>query len=188
MTIIVEDGSNVANSNSYLSLNDIRTYASLRGVTLSVVDATLEPMVIKAMDYIESFRDQFQGMQTYDDQSLQWPRSEIEYVDETIGYVASSLGIMIDCRRIDPDVIPKVLKDLLCQCTMAVNAGIDFANFSQEQKFVTSEQIGPLKQTYANPTEGGSTSGVPYIESIMNMIDILLYPCNDGVFLRTVRV
>lgn len=185
MTLIVEDGSNVPNSNSYLSLADIRSYALIRGVTLSVVDATLEPLVHKSMDYIESFRDSFQGVQTYTDQSLQFPRSEISYQD---GYVASDLGIMIDCRRIDNDVIPKILKDMLCQCVMAVNSGVDFYNYSQEQKFVTSEQVGPLKQTFASPAEGGSSAGVPYIESIMNMMNILIYPCSDGSFLTTMRV
>lgn len=186
MTIIVEDGSNVPNANSYLSLANIRTYASARGVTLSPVDATLEPLVIKAMDYIESKREYYQGMKTYPTQSLQFPRSEILYSDYYTGNVADTIGIMIECVRIDNDVIPQILKDILCQVTMAINAGVDFANYGQSQQSIIKEKVGPLEVQYEN---GGYIVGQPEIDSIDEMFDVLFYPCgNNDSFLRTVRV
>ena len=184
MTIIVEDGSNVANANSYVSLTDLRSYALARGVTLSAVDATLESQVFKAMDYIESFRSRFQGVKSYQSptyvspQLLQFPRSEFK---------DSQLGIYIDCNRIDFDVIPTELINIECQCVMAINAGVNFANFTQSQQFVIKEKIGPLETEYAKPSEGGYQGGVPYIESIQNMFDVLFYPCGNNGSTMTSR-
>ena len=50
MALVIEDGSRVAGANSYVTLAEARAFASARGVTLSAVDATLEPFVIKAFD------------------------------------------------------------------------------------------------------------------------------------------
>lgn len=184
MTLIVENGTNVPNANSYLSLVDIRAYCTNRGVTLPV-DALLEPMVFKAMDYIESFGTDYQGMITYPTQALQFPRAEILYADYFQGAVSSSYGIMINCSRIVNNIIPKALKDLLCQCVLAVNAGVDFANLIQTQKFTTKEKVGPLEVTYSDKY---GIAGVPDIDSIDTYLDTLMYPCgNDGAYLRTVK-
>lgn len=186
MTLIIENGTNVPNANSYLDLTAIRAYALARGVTLSAVDATLEPLVIKAMDYIESFRSEFQGMRTFPTQPLQWPRAEISYTDFYLGQISGEYGIMIDCVRIANNVIPQQLKDILCQVVLAINSGVNFANYNQEQKFVIEEKVGPLSQKFSE--SGGDGSSVS-VSSIDDMMDILLYPCgNDGSILRTIRV
>lgn len=186
MALTIETGLNVPNANSYLDLTAIRAYASARGVTLSVVDATLEPLVIKAMDYIESFRSEFQGMRTFPTQPLQWPRAEISYTDFYLGQIASEYGIMIDCVTIANNVIPQQLKDVLCQVVMAINAGVNFANYNQDQKFIIEEKVGPLSWKFSE--SGGDGTSIS-VGSIDDMMDILLYPCgNDGSVLRTVRV
>ena len=80
MTLIVEDGSIVENANSYVSVDDARTFASLRGVTLPASDAEVEVLLIKATDFIEAQRLRFQGSKVNQDQALQWPRTGV-YVD-----------------------------------------------------------------------------------------------------------
>lgn len=87
--------------------------------------------------------------------------------------------------KVDIDFIPQELKTLQMQVGMAINAGIDFANYSQEQKFVIEEQVGPLKQKYS---EAFGQSGGISISSIDRLFDILLYPCGGGGFLTNVRV
>lgn len=209
MTLIVEDGSNVANANSYLSLTDIRAYATSRGITLPV-DALLEPMVFKSMDYIESVGSNFQGTPRYTApdytaQSLQWPRAAILYescypnsifpfynpylypdyaYDRRVFPPINSKGIkpsptygvMIDCVRIANNVIPKALKDLLCQCVLATNVGIDFANYGEEQKFVTKEKVDVLEVTYS---EKFGKNGEILISSINKYIKTLTCACGD---------
>lgn len=186
MTLIVEDGSNVAGANSYLDLTDIRAYCLNRGVTLPV-DATLEPMVFKAMDYIESKRNQYQGTKTDKTQSLQFPRC-LPYYNGGSDYpfqadpVASIYGIIIDGFQIASDEIPQVLKDLLCQCVLAINSGVDFANLNQKQKFSIMEKVGPIQTAYS---EKVGTSSTISIRSIDDMFNILFG--TDNTF-RTVKV
>ena len=77
MALIVEDGTQVANADSYGSLSGLKTFASRRGNDLasSYTDTQLEAAMIRSMDWIESKRDKFQGDKVSTAQALQWPRS-----------------------------------------------------------------------------------------------------------------
>lgn len=185
-TLIIEDGSNVANANSYVTLVEFRAYALARGVTLSLVDATDDAIMYKAMDYMESRLKEAQGMRAFVDQVLEWPRAERDYYDDELGYIASTtLGIMINCMRVDIDFIPTQLKTLQMQIGLAIQAGVDFANYGQEQKFVIEEKVGPLGTKYS---DAFGSSGNVSISSIDKLFDIVLYSCGNGAFLKTVRV
>ena len=48
ITITVEDGSNVANANSFVTIAEARSYAVERGVTLSATDDDVAVQIIKA--------------------------------------------------------------------------------------------------------------------------------------------
>lgn len=93
MSIIVEDGSGISNANSYVSLVDARGVLNLLGQDLNANDTTAEQEILNGMNYIESFRERYQGLKTNNNQSLQWPR----------------LGVLIDNVPIDSDVIPQDL-------------------------------------------------------------------------------
>lgn len=186
MTLIIEDGSNVANANSYASTVTLRAYALLRGVVLPVSESACEALAIKAMDEIESRREEYQGMKANDDQALQYPRAQIDYYDELLGYVASTTyGIFIDSRRIAVDEIPQILIDIQAQLCMAIYAGVDFANYKQSQKFVVKRKLGPIETVYSE--NFGSGNDVR-IESIEDMFDVLIYPYGKNNGFMTVKV
>ena len=105
MTLIVEDGTEVANANSYVTLAEARAYALARGVTLSATDSVVEVLVIKAMDYLESFDSQFKGVRKTDTQELSWPRDYVYRNDTGSEYPA----------------IPKELKNALNQLILDSN-------------------------------------------------------------------
>lgn len=159
MALIVEDGTNIPNANSYADLVDIRAYALARGITLTAVDADLEVQVIKAMDYLESFRTCFQGEKTYDDQSLQWPRSDV-YIDNIL---------------IDEDSIPKDLRSAEMQLVIDVHNGItlqpSLSGSSSTAGQVTHEQVGPLVVKYSDTASPSSTN--PKLTAAQSFIDIL---------------
>lgn len=185
-TLVVENGTNVANANSYVTLTEFRAYALLRGVTISADDAIADAIMYKAMDYIENRLRQAQGMRAYVSQLLEFPRAEVYSSSTTAGLIASTTyGIMINCMKIAIGSIPKQLKLLQMQVGLAINSGVDFAHYSQEQKFVISEKVGPLEQKYSESF--GSVGGIS-IASIDSLFDILLYPCGGGGFLTNVRV
>lgn len=63
ISIIVEDGTNVSNANSYNSIVELRSFALDRGVTLSSVDDEVATMAIKATDYLETKAEEYKGLE-----------------------------------------------------------------------------------------------------------------------------
>ncbi len=136
MAIIVEDGTGVAGANSYASLAQVRAYTLARGVILSAVDAELEPMVIKAMDFIESFRNRFVGVRMDRDQALSWPR----------------YGAYLDGWEYLSTTLPPQLIDALGALVIEVNAGNDPFNPPLNALPVISERVeGAVTVQYSDP-------------------------------------
>lgn len=87
MTLIVEDGSIVANANSYITVSEYTDWADARfgsgRDTAPATDANVEALVFRAMDYFEA--QNFQGYKSIESQSLQWPRANVVIDGYTIG-------------------------------------------------------------------------------------------------------
>lgn len=78
MALIVEDGSVVTGANSYLTLAELREWATSRGVVFPTDDAELEVLALKAIDYLESLYSKYKGSMVEPGvQPLQWPRSDV---------------------------------------------------------------------------------------------------------------
>ncbi len=123
--IIVEDGSGLANSNSYVSEADLGTYVTDRGVTLSGTPAIL---LIQAMDYIELQR--YKGTKGTNDQALQWPR----------------YGVFIDDYSVDSDTIPQLLIDALCEVTIGIDSGTN--PLADSPRETIEEVVGDIEVKY----------------------------------------
>jgi len=166
MTLIVEDGSNVANANSYVSIADARSYAELRGVTLPADDADVEVLLIKAMDYIEAQRDRYQGRKSYDTQALQFPRYDV-YVDSLL---------------VGSTTIPRELR--YAQMALAIEAqssDLMPSRLPSDKGPVTQESVeGAVSVSYANT---GRLSSVPAFAKA----DALLTPLMKRNGLTVVR-
>lgn len=72
LDLIVEDGSGIANSNSYVSLEYGTSFLSLRGYTVENLDIRL----MAAMDILN--RIQYKGTKTYTGAVLSFPRSGVK--------------------------------------------------------------------------------------------------------------
>lgn len=109
MSLIVETGAQVANSNTYATEAQLEVYAEGLGVTLS---GELEPMLRKAAEFIDSHEANLKGCRVTRDQSMAFPRSDV----------------MIDDWYWSSTEIPRQV--LLCQLALAldINAGIDLYN------------------------------------------------------------
>ncbi len=169
MTLIVEDGSIVANANSYADLDYIKAYALARGATLSIDDAVIEQQVAIAMDYIEGKRNEYQGIKVDSTQSLQFPRDYL----------------IIDGFDFDSTSIPKELKNALSQLIIEQTNGIDILPTSDEPA-IKKETVGPISTEYA--VNIGSI-----IKPSIPAVDLLLAPLlknvsTSGFALTTIRV
>lgn len=103
-TIIVEDGSIVANANSYVSVAEYEAWAEDRQLT---VGGHPEAQLIKAMDFLETLS--FIGDKKTRDQSLQWPRD----------------NVYIDGFEYESTEIPQALKEAQYAIAASILAGID---------------------------------------------------------------
>lgn len=174
MALIVEDGTGLANSNSYVDEAQARAYAEARGIELPADDAELGAMLISAMDYLEAQRARYQGTKTYPGvQALQWPRT----------------GVILDCSYVLPDnVIPVELKSAQMQLALEVFAGNTLMP-SSDGRVVKREKVDVIEREFMTGQDLG-TGGLP--SPSFPIVDGLLAPlfaaCGGGFGLRTVRV
>lgn len=166
MALVIEDGSGVAGANSYIGVTAARAYASARGLSLPAADADVEVLLVKAMDYIEAFRTEFQGLKTDATQALQWPRT----------------GATLDGYEVASDTIPTVLAS--AQAQLAADANLQELMPTGTGREVVMEKVDVISVQYA---ESGDTNPQP----IFTKAEALLKPLlKRGLFgpLRSLRV
>ncbi len=132
-TIVIEDGSNVAGANSYITEAELATYALDRGVTIAAADTKV--LLIESIDYLESLN--YKGFKRFTDQVLQWPR----------------LDVIVDDLLLDSDVIPTLLKDGQAEVALAIDSGESpLANIARVKQSVGVGK-GAVSVTYANNSQ-----------------------------------
>lgn len=164
MAITVEDGTGVTGANSYISVVNAQAYATERGLAVTVTEASL----IRACDYLESLRAQYQGVKTDEDQALQWPR----------------YGAYLDGSSIDSDEIPDILPKAQAQLACDILAGTDIMPSSDGREVLSEAVEGAVSVTYA-PTGVGVAQ--PALTAARALVDPLLSTVG-GASLFTVRV
>lgn len=165
MTLIVEDGTQVANSNTYVSDAEYAAYAAARGATIGSDATAREIELIKSMDYIESYRDRFKGSKVSSTQSLQWPR----------------VNVFIDGYSIDSDEIPDELKNAQMETGMILNS-TEILNTGATQN-ISKEKVDVLDVEYFN---GGSWE-TTRTDTIDVYLDVLLVNGGGGANVGVVR-
>lgn len=171
ITITVEDGSNVANANSFVTIAEARSYAVERGVTLSATDDDVAVMLIKACDYLEAQANRYQGEITNESQALQWPRIDV--------YISGSK------TAFPSNAIPKQLKSAQSSLVVAISEGVDIMPNYSAADFVTEETVGPITTKYADLTKIGIT---PTLTNVEALLQPLFGSTLTGFALRTTRV
>lgn len=167
MALIIEDGTGVAGANSYIDVAAARAYAAARGAVLPAADIEVEQLLIKAMDFIEAFRSEFQGLKSSASNPLQWPR----------------VGVVLDGFPLGGDVIPQVLKD--AQAQLAIDAQTTDLMPTGSGKEVVMEKVDVVQVQYA---ETGDTNPQPAFTKAEALLKPLLKSGLFGGVLRSVRV
>lgn len=129
MALIIEDGTIVANADSYVTLAAYQAYGAARGWTLGTDDAADEINLRRAFDGINrqwSYRGELVNEAT---QAGAWPRYMSAF---SSGYVVPS------------NEIPQRVKDAQCELAYLVQGGLDL--FATIGSSTTSEMIkvGPI--------------------------------------------
>ncbi len=124
--LIVEDGTGVANADSFQSLVDARTLAESYGLTLAEDDTEAMVQLRNGYRGLLTYEASLQGTRTYPIQTGIFPR----------------IGVISNCTAVDSDVIP--LDTKLAQLnysdainggygTNSVNDGLDLKSFNAVQ-------------------------------------------------------
>ncbi len=93
MALIVEDGTGVANANSYDTVANAQAYFDLLGITLTITDESL----IQATMYLDlTYWRSYAGDKLTGDQSLAYPRSAFTDLD---GFERDASTIHIELKR-----------------------------------------------------------------------------------------
>lgn len=167
MALVVEDGTGtVAGANSYVSVNDAKTFATKRGKTFAANDTAIEAFLVNAMDWLDT-RPNLKGSKLLTTQPLQWPRKDVYIDDPCVPYTA-------------PGALPPQLIAAQIQLAIEQDAGIDLMP-SASGPTVVREKVDVIETEYSEKYN--------MILPALSRVDAFLAPLlNVGIALRTVRV
>lgn len=170
MALIKEDGTKVANANSYMSVAEADAYHLVMGNTAwpqpdedGEEDAEAAKVALKETALIQAtqsldlnYGDRYKSYPTYQDQSLQFPR------------MAFNIN---GWQVVNSTDIPKDLKNALAELALKQINGDDiFPQASKDENVKSvSKGLGPLKKdiTYFKAAEVESYSGFNKVERIL---------------------
>jgi hypothetical protein len=159
--VIVETGSIIPGATSYVSVDDFRLYATSRGVVLPVSDDEAAALLLKAVDFMESYSGKFLGDRVTREQPLSWPRK----------------GAVIENWPWAETEIPRQVLNAQLALAIEINAGEDPFNPPANLP-VVGETVGPISVQYANP---GTAQKVAKTSPSQTIIKTLIR--NSGLFL-----
>lgn len=124
MSLIVEDGSGLTTSESYISVADADTYHDNRGNTAwdAINDDAKEQLLRKATDYLEqTYRLRWSGVRVFPmTQALSWPRA-LPYPARALYW--PPVGMAGDWAYVDNKTVPNEVKRACAELALRANAG-----------------------------------------------------------------
>jgi hypothetical protein len=139
MSLIVEDGSIVANANSYVTRATAIAKAALYGTALPDSPAT-DNWLRQAVLFMDSFDASFMGRRVSREQELAWPR----------------VDVFLSGFAYHADEIPGLVESVQVQLAIDLSKGLDLYNRPDRQT-VTRERVdGAVEVAYAQPNVVGN--------------------------------
>ena len=170
VSLVIEDGSIIDGANSWVSAANARVYAENRGVTLDADDDVLGAQLIRAADYINGFRDRFNGRKVDETQTMQFPRADL-FID---GFLFSYLAI------------PQEVISAQVELAIAAASGIDPLEAQESGLPIIRDKTDVLETEWASPaTLGGSSWKSPTLKAVDDLLRPLL---RNGFAVTSVRV
>lgn len=161
VTLVVEDGTGKADANTYVSLADVRAFATQRGISVSSDDDVLGAQIILAADYVEGFT--YEGERATDEQALSWPR---------------------ECTDFDEDVIPPSLMRAQTLLVIEQAQGVNLFPTATSGKFVKRRKVGPIETEYSENINVDGRPSFPQVDRLLEP----LFSGLSGIALQTIRV
>lgn len=136
--LIVEDGTIVADANTYVDVAFVDAYALAYGFSFVGTQLFKEQAILRAMLYIESFEKKFCGKRTSGDQALAFPRTGL--VNQVTGLAVGANTIPTDLKRaVAEGAIAELLEPEILTKTL---------NSSDMNIIGRREKLGPMEREY----------------------------------------
>jgi len=182
MTIRVEDGTIVANANSYVTAAEFVSYESDRGNTTNAEADTdqIEFALIKGADFLgQKYRHRWKGSRVNSQQALDWPRRGVDVPDffDPFFKQANVPISFQDTLFIGENVVPQEVKDAQIQVAAATmdSSGISSGVLQPALGRATKrEKLGPLEVEYFNAEDGSSRLTTVYWDAEQRLWAMLL--------------
>lgn len=163
MSLIIESGAIVDGAESFVSVAELDSYASKRGLSLPTESAEKEILLVKAMDYLLGREDDLQGQRVSIEQALPFPRDNVM----VNGFSLASYDVPVQIKQ--------------AQMQLAVEATTnDLVVNTDGQEIIEQEVAGITKTRFS---ETGNTNKQPRFEKV----ERLLKPLTKGFDMRIVR-
>jgi hypothetical protein len=134
-----------------VTLIEYRAYGTARGLTITADDTLAEQQLIRAMDYLLTYEDDYQGLRVSDSQELSFPRSPVWVFGAD-----------------QSNAIPDNLKN--GQSRLAFDAASVELLINSDGKEVIETAVGPLKKKF-NPS--GTTNPQTNFTEALAILDPL---------------
>ncbi len=152
IVLIVEDGTGVANANTYVDEATARVLAANVGLTLPTETEACKAALLAAMPYLES--QPWQGHKVDEAQALSWPRNLV----------------IANGSLVPSNVVPLPILQAQVQAASMIAGGVNLYPTISGQ-LVTKKKVGPIETEYSDEylaTIDGRT--------VFGAIDIYLQP------------
>ena len=179
ITLTVEDGTGLANANTYVALADADAYFANRinDTWLNGTDDQRSSALIQATQYLDS-RYTFKGVPLTDTQALQWPRQAPPY-QTTVGFITE---VYAGDSTLTAQLAWPVqrVKDATCEAALRALTGSLYQD--EDSRIVTSEKVDVVAVTYAEHSRNGGQVRIAIIDDLLKPV-----LASNGYNLQVVR-
>lgn len=159
MALIIENGTGVANADTFVLLADARTIATNYGITLPADDTEAEVSLRQGYRNLLTQEALLQGSRATDTQNNIFPRT----------------GVYSNCKQIDSDAIPEDVKFAQIYAAEAISGGYSQNAVNNGQRLSSFNVDGVYSESYQ---DGSSVNTNAIIQGVVNA----LYPLTKAGF------
>lgn len=161
ITLIPEDGSGIADANTYAAQADADAYfANRANATWAAASADAKAAaLIQATQYLDA-RYTFKGVRLTDTQALEWPRQQPPI---TVG-----VGMWTEVIARDSNFLAwpvQRVKDACCEAALRALAGPLYQD--QDSAIVLSEKVGEIAVSYAESARNGGQIRISIVDDLL---------------------
>ena len=164
MTIIVEDGTGLADAETYISVSDANTYHAARGATAwaALSESDKEAALRRATDYMgQAYRPRWAGQRATSTQALDWPRT----------------GVVVDGYEVASTVVPSAVSRACAELALRASA----EELSPDlERGIKRERVDVIETEY--DTASPQAKRFRAVDQLLSA-----YLSGGGAFLRVVR-